>query len=70
MKQKQITIDDEIKELERELSMRLSVYPKLQGQGKQKKSDGDLYIACMQKTLDRLKLIRAEITGTQTDLFA
>ncbi|CCG99817.1 hypothetical protein FAES_1807 [Fibrella aestuarina BUZ 2] len=54
---KQITLEQEIKELERELSMRRSVYPEWsKGPKPRLKPDtADHRIACLESTLARLK---------------
>lgn len=50
-----ITIEDEIQELEREVTLRRRVYPRWMAQGKISKVKADRQIAVMESIINRLK---------------
>lgn len=55
-----ITIDDMIKCVEREIGMRMRVYPRWIEQHKMSIEKADLEIRTMQEVLDRLKKLREQ----------
>lgn len=66
-----ITIDQEIKELERELNTRLRVYPEwTKGPNPKLKPDLAAFrIACLERTIERLKVDKGRAVGEQGNLF-
>lgn len=69
---KPITLDDEIAELDRELKMRLRLYPEW-SKGptpKLKPAVAEHRIASIEATLKRLQTLKAAISGEQTILFS
>jgi len=53
-----ITIDDEISEIKRELAMRKRVYPRKIEVGEMTKDDANWQFTCMQQSLKRLLLMK------------
>lgn len=64
----QITIDEQIAEVKREIAMRNKVYPKWIEAGSMKKSKADFQILAMEAVLISLQTIAKE-TAPQTNLF-
>lgn len=66
-----ITLDDEIKEIERELALRKQLYPKWsQGpSAKMKPIEASQRIATLEVTLKRLKNLKSKIESEQQSLF-
>lgn len=66
-----VTLDDEIKELERELALRKQLYPKwAQGpSAKMKPIEASQRIATIEATLKRLKNLKSKIESEQQSLF-
>lgn len=66
-----ITLDDEIKELEREITLRKQLYPKWsQGpSAKMKPIEASARIATLEATLKRLKNLKSKIETGQQSLF-
>ena len=63
------TIDDQIKEISREIGMRRSVYPRQIELGKMSKSKANEKIAIMESVLDRLQKIKGKVEN-QSELFS
>ncbi|GAB3783230.1 hypothetical protein GCM10028818_40760 [Spirosoma horti] len=66
-----ITIDDEIKELQRELNVRRRVYPDWSKgpNPKLKPAEAERRISVMERTLERLKTEKGRAVGEQGKLF-
>lgn len=64
----QITIDEQIAEVRREIAMRKRVYPRRTDEGKMKKEQADLQILMMEAVLQTLSDKAKEIKPQQ-DLF-
>jgi hypothetical protein len=71
MPAKEATLDEEIKELKRELHTRERVYPDWsKGPNPKLKPDvADHRIACIKSTIARLEKLNAQLKGEQTKLF-
>ena len=68
---KEITLDDEIRELRRELATRKRVYPSWSSgpSPKLKPEEAERRIALIESTIARLERIQAQMKGEQTKLF-
>lgn len=55
-----MNIDDQIKAVEREIGMRLRVYPAWVGKGKMKQEAADHEIAAMRAVLETLKEVKRD----------
>lgn len=64
----QITIDEQIAEIKREISLRKRVYPRWTAEGRIPKEQADLQILCMEAVLWTLNE-KAKETKPQQDLF-
>ncbi|MFO0386339.1 MAG: hypothetical protein ACK505_06140 [Flavobacteriales bacterium] len=65
----QITIEEEIRELKRELALRNRLYPEWVKLCKLRPEEARYQIACLQSTLKRLEAIDKQQNGEQTNLF-
>jgi hypothetical protein len=63
------TIEQEIKELKREVGMRYAVYPGRVRAGKMKQAEMDERIGLLESTIDRLKKLDQAAKGKQEQLF-
>lgn len=68
---KDVTLEEEIKELERELNTRKRVYPEW-SKGptpKLKPEEADRRIRCIEASIRRLKAIQRQVVGEQKSIF-
>lgn len=63
------TIDDQIKEVAREIAMRRNVYPKFVASGRLKQEASDRQIACMEAVIETLKTVK-EMAAPDANILA
>jgi hypothetical protein len=63
------SIEEEIKELEREQEMRKSVYPGMIKTNKLTRAEANHRYLCLANTIKRLQLLNEQNKGNQTTLF-
>lgn len=63
------SIDEQIRDVEREIKMRERAYPRWVDSGRLKQTDADYRLACMRAVLDTLRAHRDATPGPPVDLF-